>query len=124
MAARNAAVEALLVARRLPNVVAMSYALELWATAELRDGRAERAGQLYALADRGYGQAGYRMWRTHAVEHRQFDTELRAALGDRYEQVLAQARTTDLDRAIGELVQSEPAAQRLPDAGGWPPAAA
>jgi hypothetical protein len=32
MAARNSAIEALLVARRLPNVVAMSYALELWAT--------------------------------------------------------------------------------------------
>ena len=124
MAARNAAVDALLVTRRLPNVVAMSYALELWATAELRDDRVERAGQLYALADRGYRQAGYRLWRTDAEEHRQLDTELRAALGDRYEQVLAQARTTDLDRAIGELVESESAAQRLPDAGGWPPAAA
>jgi predicted ATPase len=124
IAARNAAVEALLVARRLPNVVAMSYALELWATAELRDDRVERAGQLYALADRGYQQAGYRLWRTDAEEHRQLDTELRAALGDRYEQVLAQARTTDLDRAIGELVESESPVQRLPDAGGWPPAAA
>ena len=124
MAARNAAVDALLVTRRLPNVVAMSYALELWATAELQDDRVERAGQLYALADRGYRQAGYRLWRTDAEEHRQLDTELRAALGDRYEQVLAQARTTDLDRAIGELVESESAAQRLPDAGGWPPAAA
>ena len=56
MAARNAAVEALLVARRLPNVVAMSYALELWATAELRDGQVERAGQLYALADAATGR--------------------------------------------------------------------
>jgi predicted ATPase len=124
MAARNAAVEALLVTRRLPNVVAMSYALELWATAELRDDRVERAGQLYALADCGYRQAGYQLWRTDAEEHRQLHTELRAALGDRYEQVLAQARTTDLDRAIGELVESESAAQRLPNAGGWPPAAA
>jgi predicted ATPase len=124
MAARNAAVDALLVTRRLPNVVAMSYALELWATAELRDDRVELAGQLYALADRGYRQAGYRLWRTDTEEHGQLDTELRAALGDRYEEVLAQARTTDLDRAIGELVESESAAQRLPDAGGWPPAAA
>jgi predicted ATPase len=124
MAARNAAVDALLVTRRLPNVVAMSYALELWATAELRDDRVERAGQLYGLADRGYRQAGYRLWRTDAEEHRQLDAELRAALGDRYDQVLAQARTTDLDRAIGELVESELAAQRLPNAGGWPPAAA
>jgi predicted ATPase len=124
MAARNAAVDALLVTRRLPNMVAMSYALELWATAELRDDRVERAGQLYALADRGYRQAGYRLWRTDAEEHRQLDTELRAALGDRYEQLLAQARTTDLDRAIGELVESESAAELLRDAGGWPPAAA
>jgi predicted ATPase len=118
MAARNSAVEALLVARRLPNVVAMSYALELWATAELRDGRVERAGQLYALADHGYRQVGYRMWRTDAEEHKQLDTELRAALGDRYEQVLAEARTADLDRAVGELVESESAAQRMPAAGG------
>jgi hypothetical protein len=58
------------------------------------------------------------MWRTHAEEHRQFDTELRTALGDRYERVLAQARTTDLDRAIGELVECESAAQPPPDAGG------
>jgi hypothetical protein len=60
MTARHSAVEALLVARRIPNVAAMSYALELWATAELHDGRAQRAGQLYALADRGYRQASYR----------------------------------------------------------------
>jgi predicted ATPase len=57
-AARKSAVEALLVARRLPNVVAVSYTLELWATAELRDGRSERAGQLYALAERGYRPGG------------------------------------------------------------------
>jgi hypothetical protein len=113
MAARHSAVEALLVARRIPNVAAMGYALELWATAELRDGRAERAGQLYALAERGYRQAGYQLWRTDAEEHRQFDTELRAALGDRYEEVLAQSQTIDLDRAIDELVESDPAAQAL-----------
>jgi predicted ATPase len=117
MAARNAAVEALLVARRLPNVVAMSYALELWATAELRDDRVERAGQLYALADRGYRQAGYRLWRTDAEEHRQLDAELRAALGDRYEQVLAQSQTEDLNKAVGELIEAEPAARRLLDDG-------
>jgi hypothetical protein len=70
----------------------MSYAVELWATAELRDGRAERAGQLYALANRGYREVGYRLWRTDAEEHDQFDAELRAALGERYEQVLAQAK--------------------------------
>ncbi len=123
MAARNAAVEALLAARRLPNVVAMSYALELWATAELRDDRVELAGQLYALADRGYRQAGYRLWRTDAEEHRQLDAELRAALGDRYEQVLAQSQTGDLNNAVGELIEAEPAARRLLDEdGGLAPA--
>jgi predicted ATPase len=115
MTARHSAVEALLVARRIPNVAAMSYALELWATAELHDGRAQRAGQLYALADRGYRQASYRLWRTDAEEHRQFDTELQAALGDRYQQVLVEARTLDWDRAIDELIESDPAAQRLSD---------
>lgn len=38
---------------------------------------------------------------------------LRAALGDRYEGVLAQSRTIDLDRAIDELVEADPAAQAL-----------
>jgi ATP/maltotriose-dependent transcriptional regulator MalT len=112
MAARTSAVEALLVARRLPNVVAVSYALELWATAEFRDGRVERAGQLYALAEGGYRQAGYRLWRTDAEEHRQLDTDLRAALGDRYEQVVAQATTVDLDRTIEELIESDPSPAR------------
>jgi predicted ATPase len=117
-AARNSAVEALLVARRLGNVYLMSYAVELWATAELRDGRAERAGQLYALANRGYRKVGYRLWRTDAEEHRQFDAELRAALGERYEQVLAQASTADFDRAIDELVEADPATQQFTDGGG------
>jgi hypothetical protein len=101
----------------------MSYALELLAAADLRDGRVERAGQLYTLADRGYRQAGYRLWRTEAEAHRRLDTELRAALGDRYEQLLAQARNTDFDRAVGELIESDPAAQRSSDgtAGYLPP---
>ena len=57
----------------------MSNALELWATAELRDGRIERAGHLYALADSSW-PVGYRVWPTDAEEHRKLDTELRAAL--------------------------------------------
>jgi predicted ATPase len=123
VAARSYAVEALLVFRRLRNVSGMSYALELLAAADLRDGRVERAGQLYTLADRGYRQAGYRLWRTEAEAHRRLDTELRAALGDRYEQLLAQARNTDFDRAVGELIESDPAAQRSSDgtAGYLPP---
>jgi hypothetical protein len=66
VAARSSAVEALLVARRLRNPSQMGYALELWATAELRDGRIERAGQLYALAERGTRLVSDRVWPTDA----------------------------------------------------------
>jgi len=55
------------------------------------------------------------VWPTDAEEHRQLDGELRAALGDRYEQALAKARTIDLDRAVAELVESDTVAQRLSD---------
>jgi predicted ATPase len=113
VAARSSAVEALLVARRLRNPSQMGYALELWATAELRDGRVERAGQLYALAERGTRLVSDWVWPTDAEEHRQLDGELRAALGDRYEQAITQARTIDLDRAVAELIESDPVAQRL-----------
>jgi predicted ATPase len=115
VAARSSAIEALLVARRLRNPSQMGYALELWATAELRDGRVERAGQLYALAERGTRLVSDRVWPTDAEEHRQLDGELRAALGDRYEQAITQARTINLDRAVAELVESDPVAQRLSD---------
>jgi predicted ATPase len=115
VAARSSAIEALLVARRLRNPSQMGYALELWATAELRDGRVERAGQLYALAERGTRLVSDQVWPTDAEEHRQLDGELRAALGDRYEQAITQARTINLDRAVAELVESDPVAQRLSD---------
>jgi hypothetical protein len=114
-AARNCAVEALVVAHRLRNLSQMGYALELWATAELREGQAERAGQLYALANRANRQVGYEVWPTDAKDHRQLDAELRSVLGDRYQQVLAQARRLDWDRAIDELIDSDPAAQRSSD---------
>jgi hypothetical protein len=122
-AARSLAVEALLVARRLRNPSQIGYALELWATAELRDGRIERAGQLYALAERGTRLVSDQDWPTDADDHRQLDAELRAAFGDRYEQVLANARNIDLDRAVAELVESDPVAQRLTDSGSGPSAA-
>jgi hypothetical protein len=48
------------------------------------------------------------VWPTDAEEHRQLDGELRAALGDRYEQAITQARTIDLGRAVAELVESDP----------------
>jgi predicted ATPase len=112
-AARRAAVEAVVMSRRLRNVTAEGYALELWATAELREGHIERAGQIYALAEAGYRQVGSRLWRTDAERHGEFETDLQAALGDRYEKVLAEAETVDLTQAVGELIQSEPMARQL-----------
>jgi hypothetical protein len=96
----------------------MGYALELWATAELRGGQTERAGQLYALAERANRQVNYQLWPTDAKDHRQLETDLQAALGDRYEQLLSEARTIDLDHAIDELVESDPATQQLSHSGG------
>jgi hypothetical protein len=40
------------------------------------------------------------------------DTELRAALGERYKLMFVQAHTVDLDRAVDELLESDPAATR------------
>ena len=107
-AAHRAAVETLLMARRLRNVTSETYALELWASAELREGQVERAGRLYALAERGYRQVGSGLWRTDAKRHHELDTELRTTLGDRYEQLLNEAQAGDLDQMVDELVQSEP----------------
>jgi predicted ATPase len=109
--AQGHAREALLAAQRLGNVIAGSYALELWATAELRDGRIERAGRLFALAERGYRQVGSGPWPTDAELHDQVMTKLQAALGDRYEQMLAAAQDLDYDEAIADLSRSEPPGQ-------------
>jgi predicted ATPase len=106
-AAQRYAVEALLAAQRLRNLSAASYALELWATAELRAGRIERAGRLFVLAERGYRQVGSGLWPTDAELHRQLDAELQAALGHQHDQVLAEARDVDLDEAIAQLTQSQ-----------------
>jgi hypothetical protein len=106
-AARSDAVEALLAAQRLRNLVAASYALELWATAELRESRIERAGWLFALAERGYRQVGSGPWRTETELHRQLNTELQDALGKRYGQLLAEARDVDFDEAIAQLTRSQ-----------------
>ena len=105
--ARGHAIEALLAAQRLRNVNASSYALELWATADLGDGQIERAGRLYALAQRGYRQVGSEPWRTDAELHTQLDRDVHAALGDRYAGVEAEAGRADLDATIAELVRSE-----------------
>lgn len=105
--AQRHAVEAALAAQRLRNLASASYALELWAMAELRDGRIERAGQLAALAERGYRQASIRQWRTEAGPHRRLYAELQTALGDRYEQLLAEARDVDFDDAVAQLARSQ-----------------
>jgi hypothetical protein len=105
------AVDALRAARSLRNVIAASYALELWATAELRDGRIEGAGRLFALAERGYRQAGSGPWPTDAELHHQVTAELQAALGDRYEQMIAEARDVNYDEAVAHLASAEPSAQ-------------
>jgi hypothetical protein len=92
----------------------MSYALEPWATAELRDGRAERACQLYALAERGY-QAGYRLWRTDAEEHRHVGRRAAGSSGRPVRKMCSPSRQIeDFNKAVGELIEeAEPVARRL-----------
>ena len=102
------AVESLQAAQRLRNLNAAGYALELWATAELHEGRIEQAGRLFGLAQRCYRQVGSGPWRTDAELHEQLTTDLKAALGERYEQLLAEARDVDLDEAIIQLTRSQP----------------
>jgi hypothetical protein len=77
------------------------YTLELWATAELQEGRAERALRLSSLAERGYQGAHPR--RDATETHRRLEEELRAALGARYEPLRAEARKLDFDAALDEL---------------------
>ena len=104
------AVEALLAARQLRNLNVASYALELWATAELRNHRIERAGRLFALGERGFRTASSHPWRTDAEGHGQLHAELQTALGDRYEHLLTELRDVDFDEAIAELIASQPPA--------------
>ena len=104
--ARRHAVDSLVAAQRLGNLSAVGDALGLWAMAELGDSRIEQAGRLFALAERGYQQLGHGQWRPDAASYEQLSSELRAALGDRYEPVLAEARDTNLDDAIADLISS------------------
>lgn len=108
--AQHYAVEALLAARQIRNLNVASYALELWATTELRNRRFERAGRLFALGERGFRTASSHPWRTDAEWHGQLHAELRTALGDRHEQLLAELREVDFDEAIAELIRSQPPA--------------
>jgi hypothetical protein len=105
--ARRHALEALRAAWRLQNLYASSYALELWATAELRIENAEQAGTLLTLAERGYHLAGAGPWSTDAEPHAKLQADLQSALGERYRQLIAGVRNADLDEAIAELLRSE-----------------
>jgi predicted ATPase len=104
--AKRYATESLQAAQRLRNRYAVSYAMELWATVDLHEGRIEHAGRLFALAERGYREAGSGPWRTDADLHEQLATDLRAALGDRYEQFIDEAREADVNEAIADLTRS------------------
>jgi len=83
------------------------YTLELWAMAELGEGRAERALRLFALAERGY--RGSRPWRTETETHQRLEAALRAALGARYKPLMTEARQLDFDAAMEELASGIPA---------------
>ncbi|HEV8571566.1 MAG TPA: DUF4062 domain-containing protein [Actinomycetota bacterium] len=97
------AIDSLLAAQRIRNLGFAGYALALWAMAELREGRTERAARLFVLAERGYRQARSHPWRPDAEIHRRLETDLRAALGDRYDELVTEARQPDFDAAITEL---------------------
>jgi predicted ATPase len=101
--AHRPAIDSLHAAQRIRNLGFAGYALALWAMAELREGRAERAARLFALAERGYRQAGSRPWSPDAEIHRRLEADLRVALGDRYDDLVAEAREVDFDAAITEL---------------------
>jgi len=86
------------------------YTLELWAMAELGEGRAERALRLFSLAERGYRSSHPRRDETEETEtRRRLEAALRAALGARYEPLMAEARQLDFDAAMEELASDTPA---------------
>jgi len=101
--AHGPAIDSLDAAQRIRNMGFAGYALALWAMAELREGRTERAARLFAMAERGYRQARSRPWSPDAEIHRRLETDLRAALGDHYDELVAEARQVDFDAAITEL---------------------
>lgn len=103
---KRQAVETLGIAHRLRNSSAMSYALELWATAELREGNVERAAERFALGERGFRQTGSEPWHTEGESRDELAEELSAALGERYERILADAREGDFDDAVERLLGS------------------
>jgi predicted ATPase len=105
---RAHAIEALVAAKKLRNTASAGFALEVWAGAELREGRLERAGRLYALAVSASGLAAVRPWRTQEIEHNEIVHGLRGALGPRLDELVAEARDLDLDAAVTELATTQP----------------
>jgi hypothetical protein len=103
--ARHHAIVALAAVHRLGNLLVSSYALLLWATAELQDGNTESAGRLFALSERGSRQAGAQTWSTDAKQHAELEASLRKALGDRFDRFMEEARRVDLDEAITSLLR-------------------
>jgi predicted ATPase len=104
--ARRYSARSLLGGQRLRNVHLESYALEVWARAELGEGRIDRAGRLFALANRGYDETGSGPWRTDAAGHERLATSIRAALGEGFDATLAEARRIDFGQAVAELMAS------------------
>jgi hypothetical protein len=107
-AVRAHALDALLASQKLRNLASAAYALELWAAAELRDGRAERAGRLYALAVKAWGMASAQPWRTERRLHREIIEGLERALGDKLPGYVDAAHELDLDDAVTELASTQP----------------
>jgi predicted ATPase len=103
---RARVLEALSTARALHNQSSSALSLELWAAAEMQDDRLERAGRLYALADRAYGLARAQPWRPNPLDESM--ERLRDALGGRLDKLFVDARALDLDAAIAELARSQP----------------
>ena len=83
--------------------------LELWATAELRDGRPERAARLFALAQRGYDQTTPQPGDPRSETHDRLDSDLRAALGDRYDKLVADGSKLEFDAALDALAATDTA---------------
>jgi predicted ATPase len=100
--------------REWMNDVSAWYTLELWAAAELIDGRPERAARLFALAERGYDQASALRHRTETETHRRLEADLRAALGDRYEPIVSDVRQLDFDSALESLADETPTGNGAP----------
>ena len=101
--ARRHAIASVLAAQRLHNMSIAGWALELWAVAELDDGRVERAARLFALAERGFRLTSSGPWGVQVEIHRRLESDLRAAVGDRYDDLISEAKRVDFDAAITEL---------------------